>query len=217
VVFGENLTLTRTVWTRLGARQFWVDDVLTNEGFDVTPFMLLYHCNIGWPAVDEGSELILPSRHVAPRDAEADDGKESWNRFDKPTHGYAEKCYFHDMSPERNGSVTAAIVNQGFSKGDGFGVYVKYNKKQLPRFVEWKQMGEQDYVVGLEPCNCGVEGREVDDKLGLLERLRPVEQRHVSLEFGPITELSEVKALKAKSKSIISKLVSSYRDFVKKP
>lgn len=214
-VFGENLTLTRTVWTKLGERRFWIDDVVTNEGFDPTDYMLLYHCNIGWPAVDEGSEVITPSRYIAPRDKEAADGKVRWNTIDPPTHGYKEKVYFHDMAVSRDGSVTAAVVNDGFARGEGFGVYVKYNKKQLPRFTQWKHMGEQDYVVGLEPCNCGVEGRHVDEELGLLHTLRPGQSRRVSLEFGPITEEAQVQALKARSKRVKTRFVRDYRAFVK--
>lgn len=217
VVFGENLTLTRTVSSKLGERRFWIHDVVTNEGFKRTQYMLLYHCNIGWPAVDAGSELITPSRFVAPRDAEAVDGKENWWKLDPPIHGYKEKVYYHDMAPDRNGNVTVAIVNDGFKTDDGFGVYVKYNVRELPRFVEWKQMGEQDYVVGFEPCNCGVEGRHVDEELGLLHTLRPGESRHFHLEFGPITEKAEADALRRICRRIKPKLVGSYKEFVKKP
>lgn len=217
VVFGENLTLTRTVSTKLGEKRFWIHDVVTNEGFKLTKFQLLYHCNIGWPAVDEGSEILTPSRFVAPRDAAADDGKENWWKLDPPIHGYAEKCYFHEMTPARDGTVTCALVNDGFARGEGFGVYVKYYKKELPRFTEWKMMGEQDYVVGFEPCNCGVQGRQVDEKLGLLHSLRPGESKVFRLEFGPITSEAELRALKAARRKVKTRLVKSYTEFVRKP
>jgi Domain of unknown function (DUF4432) len=218
VVFGENLTLKRTVSTKLGEKRFWITDVVTNEGFKKTKYMLLYHCNIGWPVLDAGSEFISPSRYVAPRDAVAEEGKENWNKFDPPIHNYEENCYYHDMATGRNGDVTLAIVNSGFkSKGEGFGVYLKYNKNELPRFVEWKQMGEQDYVVGLEPCNCGVEGKAVDDKQGLLHSLKPGESKSVTLEFGAITSKKEVDTLKAARNKVKTEIVDSYKRFVKKP
>ena len=218
VVFGENLTLTRTVSTKLGEKRFWIHDVVTNEGFKTTKYMLLYHCNIGWPVVDEGSEIIAPSKHVAPRDAVAEDGKENWYKLDPPIHGYSEKVYYHDMASDSRGNVTAAIVNSGFkAKGEGFGVYLKYNKKELPRFVEWKQMGEQDYVVGFEPCNCGVEGRAVDEKQGLLHSLRPGQSQEVRLEFGALTDAKEVAALRKACGKVKTEIVDSYKQFVKKP
>jgi hypothetical protein len=217
VVFGENLTLTRTVSTKLGERRFWICDRVTNEGFNPTKYMLLYHCNIGWPAVDAGSELITPSRHVAPRDAVAREGKENWWKLDPPIHKYREKCYYHDMMGDARGYVTVAIVNDAFESGTGFGVYVKYNVRELPRFVEWKMMGEQDYVVGLEPCNCGVEGRHIDEELGLLHTLRPGETKCFTLEFGPITDARHLKEIRAINRRVRAKLVGSYKEFVRKP
>ena len=190
-VFGENLLLTRTVETSLGAKYFTVTDTVKNESFSETPYMLLYHCNIGWPVVDEGSEVLLPTKNVTPRDAEAEDGKENWNQCDAPIHGYAEKCYFHDNAAASDGTVTTAIVNK-----DGFGAYVKYTQANLPRFTQWKQMGEQDYVVGLEPCNCGVQGRKLDEESGALLTLAPGESHTNTLEFGALTTIEEVEAVR---------------------
>lgn len=216
VVFGENLTLTRTVSAKLGEKRLRIQDVLTNEGFNTTKFMLLYHCNIGWPVVDAGSRIIAPSKTVFPLTETARDGQEQWNRLDAPTHGYGEKVYYHDMAPQRDGSATVAIVNEHL--GDGpFGVYVKYNKNELPRFTQWKMMGEQDYVVGLEPCTCGVQGRAVDEQLGLMHSLKPGERRTFNLEFGAITTAEEVKAVEAKCRGIKASFTADYRTFVRKP
>jgi len=170
---------------------------------------------VGWPAVDEGSELIAPSRLVAPRDEIARDRKEEWAKFHGPTHDYAEKVYFHDMAPATDGTVTAAIVNNGFDRGDGFGVYVKYNQDALPRFTEWKMLGEQDYVVGLEPCNCGVQGKKLDEEQGLLKYLAPGKRCNVSLEFGAVTTPEEVTALREDAARVTPALTESYTDFVK--
>lgn len=216
-VFGENLTLTRTIHTRLGETRFWIRDTIVNEGFQDTPYMILYHCNIGWPAVDAGSELIAPTRQIAPRDAAAGDGKARWNRMDPPTHGYAEKVYYHDMRPARNGQVTAAVLNDGFRRGGGFGVYIRYNARQLPRFVQWKMMGEQDYVLGLEPCNCGVEGRAVDEELGLLHTLAPGQSETKEIEFGAVTTPAEAAAIRKACAGPAPRFVESYRRFVRPP
>ncbi|HPK23834.1 MAG TPA: aldose 1-epimerase family protein [Candidatus Hydrogenedentes bacterium] len=193
-VFGENLTLRRTISTELGASSFRIRDVVCNEGFTRTGLSLLYHCNIGWPVLDQGSRMIAPVRALAPRDSAAEKGMETWDVMDAPTHGYREKCYYHDMIPDKKGEVTVALVNDGFPD-NGFGVYIRYNKKELPRFVQWKQMGEQVYVCGLEPCNCGIEGREKDEALGLLDMLNAGEERAFNLEFGVLTDGGQVAAL----------------------
>lgn len=216
-LFGENLTLTRTVTMKLGEPCFRIHDVVTNEGFNESPLMLLYHCNIGWPAVDKDSEILSPSQYITPRDATAADNKENWNRLDAPTHGYAEKVYYHDTVPQPDGDVTVAIVNNRTSQDDGFGVYVKYNKNQLPRFTQWKQMGEQDYVVGLEPCNCGVEGSDVDASQGLLHRLQPGESKTFDLEFGPVATKAHADELRRLAGAVTPSFVDSYKAFVKKP
>lgn len=215
-VFGENLTLTRTISTALGENRFWIHDVVVNEGFNAAPLMILYHCNIGWPALDEGSRMLAPSRRVAARDGEALDGRDRWHLMDAPTRGYREKCYYHDMQPDRRGEVTVALVNDGFKKGCGFGVYVKYVKKELPRFVQWKMMGEQDYVCGFEPCNCGVEGRELDAQHGLLQWLRPGERREFHLEFGVVGRREQAAGLEKAARSVTPQYADSYLDFVKK-
>jgi len=211
-VFGENLTLTRTISASLGDEEFQIHDVVANEGFKKTGLMLLYHCNIGWPALDAGSRILAPSAKVAPRDAEAADGKERWHLMDAPIHNYREKCYYHDMAPDRNGKVTVAMINNGFPR-NGFGVYVSYSKKELPRFMQWKQMGEQDYVCGFEPCICTLEGREREEEMGLLNYLKAGERREFHLEFGAITTNDALKALEKNIGSRKSIFVDSFRDF----
>lgn len=211
-VFGENLTLSRTVSAVMGESRFRIHDIVANEGFNKTGFMILYHCNIGWPALDAGSRMLAPSAKVAPRDPEAKNGLDRWYIMDEPIHQYKEKCYYHDMQPDKNGNVTVAMVNNGFPK-NGFGVYVTYSKRELPRFVQWKQMGEQDYVCGFEPCNCTVEGREKDEALGLLNFLQPGERREFHLEFGVITELKQLEALEKRALACKTKFVDSFRDF----
>ena len=215
-VFGQNLTLKRTVATTLGAKQFTIHDVVTNEGFKTAPFMILYHCNIGWPAVDQGARLLAPTRKIAPRDREAAAGAKDYAKCGAPMHGFKEKVYYHDMAAARDGSVTAAVVNDGFGKDNGFGVYLKYRLAELPRFAQWKQLGEQEYVVGLDPSHSGVEGREIDESLGLLQHLAPGEQREFHLEFGAITTAAELAAIEKQVGKSRPVHVEHYSAFVHK-
>jgi hypothetical protein len=185
--FGENLLLRRTVTTALGASFFEVEDEITNEGCRKTPFTLLYHCNVGWPAVEEGSRVLTPSKSITARDSDAEDGLKDWGRLHGPKAGYAEKVYFHEMKPGRDGTVTVAIVNKALQEGDGFGVAIHYEQENLPRFTQWKMLGQQEYVVGLEPCNCGVAGRLADEAEGRLQYLKPGESRRTRLRFEALT------------------------------
>ncbi|HID12192.1 MAG TPA: DUF4432 family protein [Candidatus Latescibacteria bacterium] len=185
MVFGENLELSRRVWARLGESRFFVEDEVVNLGFEPSPFMILYHINVGYPVVDEGSRLIAPSRSVRPRDEEAAKGLSEWNKFQSPASGFKEQVFYHDMAEGQDGYVTVALVNQDV-EGRPLGVYVRYHREQLDKFVEWKMMGEGTYVVGLEPANCWVEGRAEAKKRGELLFLNPMERRRFHLEIGVV-------------------------------
>lgn len=199
-VFGENLCLTRRIEARLGDVSFTVHDIVENLGHEPAPHMILYHVNGGFPAVDEGSELISQTIEASPRDEEAEKEKEKYNRFLPPTAGFKERCYFHDMKPGKDGNVTVALVNKKFGNGQGFGFYLSYSKKELPYFVEWKMNGEGTYVVGIEPANVLVEGKKTAREKGNLQFLEPGEKAEYHLEIGVLPSNKEISALEKKIK-----------------
>lgn len=181
-VFGNTLVLTRCVWARLGESRFFVHDRVENVGREPSPFMLLYHVNIGFPLVHPASRLLSPTEHAEPRDAAAAVGRDRYDRFEDPTPDFAEQVYFHDMRPNAEGRVQAAIVNP--TVHDGIGVYLRYDPRELPCFTEWKMMNSDEYVVGLEPGNCLPLGRAAERAAGRLRYLAPGEAQEFHLEFG---------------------------------
>ncbi len=126
---------------RLGEAKISVFDTVTNEGFLPTPHMILYHINAGFPVIDEGSQLVAPSRTVTPRDEDARPGLQEYDHFTAPIPNYREQVFFHEMQAASDGYVTAALVNPAFDNGQGFGFYVRYRQKELPCFNQWKMMG----------------------------------------------------------------------------
>ena len=198
VVFGENIVVTRRICAKLGETKLYLHDTVENVGFDPVPHMYLYHINGGFPAVDEGSVLISPTKKSMPRDADAEIDAEHYYRFQAPTPGFQERVYYHDMTPDSNGYVHAALVNKKFKNGQGFGFYVKYLKSQLPKFVQWKMNGEGTYVVGMEPANCLVEGRDKERADGTLQFLQPGEKREYNLEIGVLASIGEIEALESR-------------------
>lgn len=194
VVFGENLTLTRRISARLGQSSLTVRDRVVNEGCSTSPFMMLYHCNFGFPLVSEGTELLAPSKSVVPRDAAAAAGLQNYNRYEAPIDGYAEQVFYHEMTADKDGFVTVVLANRGFNNGTGLGAYVKYRQAELPRFGQWKMVGAGTYVTGIEPANCGVEGRDKDRAAGTLQFLQPGEQREFVLEIGVLADNAAIDA-----------------------
>src|SRR5699024_12196597 len=64
--FGPHLKLKRTVSARLDESVIHVHDEVTNVGNEPAPHMILYHCNFGWPLVDEGTMLQWEGDWEAP-------------------------------------------------------------------------------------------------------------------------------------------------------
>jgi hypothetical protein len=188
IVFGEEVSLTREVSARLGESRLFVRDLVENQGMERTEHMLLYHINIGFPAVDEGAELIAPIRRTTPRDAEAEAGAEQCARFDAPTKAYHEKAYFHDLAAGPDGITATAIANRAL----GHGVYVRFPLAALPHYTEWKMMGQRNYVVGMEPGNAFPLGRVAERDAGRLQYLDPGEQRRYDLEIGVLANTKEI-------------------------
>ncbi len=193
IVFGPNVLLKRRISTAIGSNTLSIEDTVTNEGFESTPHMFLYHINIGYPVVSPESRLLSPASEVAPRDDEAKDGYRQHNRFDPPKAGYKEKVYFHEMTAGRKGMVSVAIVNPEFMDGQGLGVEVRYRQKELPRFIQWKNMGTSTYVCGLEPANALVLGRAYEREQGTLQSLRPGETRNYRVEIDVLPDQDAIK------------------------
>jgi hypothetical protein len=177
----ENYQMTREISTELGKSVIRVHDHVENPGYSVTPFEFLYHINFGFPVVDEGARLIFPSKNVIPRDEVATAGLSDWDQISAPKIDYQEQVLDHEMIPDQDGFVNAAIVNEGI--GAGFGVLVRYDFSAFPYFSEWKQMGEGIYSLGFEPGNCHPHGRKKERERGTLQFLEPGESKDFNLEF----------------------------------
>lgn len=182
-MFGENMTLTREIEAKLGENRIIIRDAVENCGFERQPVMLLYHCNFGFPLLDKDTRLILPEGTVKARDAEATKGLVNYDEFEEPVHGYREQVFYHDLNPQADGAITVKLFNKSLGE-HGLGIYIKYNKDQLPYFIQWKQIGEGDYVLGLEPATWYPEGRCEARKRGELEFLEPGECKKIELEIG---------------------------------
>ena len=63
-VFGEDLHLLRRIEAEVGTDEIRIHDRVVNHGFYETPHMVLYHLNVGYPVLDEGSRLLAPITDV---------------------------------------------------------------------------------------------------------------------------------------------------------
>ncbi|MGE4488203.1 MAG: aldose 1-epimerase family protein [Kiritimatiellales bacterium] len=169
--FGENLALRRTISTAMGDNSITVSDEVTNRGVRPSPLMLLYHINAGFPLLGENSVVEGNVKKTTPRTDDAAKGLNEWNVCQKPTAGYVEQCFFHDVAPDEDGLARMTLRNPD----SGLAMEVAYRKAELPYFTQWKMMGEQEYVMGLEPANCHPDGQSDERKNGTLQILQPGE------------------------------------------
>ncbi|RFB17443.1 DUF4432 family protein [Bacillus sp. HNG] len=191
-VFGENVTLNREMITKGGENKIKIRDTVENNGFRNEPIMLLYHFNLGYPLLDENAYLEIPSIKVTPRDAEAEKGIGHYDVLQGPTHGYSEQVFYHDVKAKNNGKTSVALINEKLA----LAVAIHFNKNELFNLTQWKQMGEGEYVLGIEPCNCFVEGKEDSKNKGVLEYLKPGEIRTFEVEIEIVDGINEIQRIK---------------------
>ncbi|HYZ27320.1 MAG TPA: aldose 1-epimerase family protein [Geminicoccaceae bacterium] len=175
-VFGENLVLTRRIEAEFGGTTISVDDRVENRGFRPTPHMLLYHYNIGYPLLDDGAELLVPSRaivHAMHGDLHA---QGVGHRIQGPPRAdFSEQVYEHDVVAGPDGMASAALVNQAL--GAGLGIRLDYDRTALPCLIEWQCLQSGLYVLGIEPSTNHVLGRKFAEERRELMFLEHAETR----------------------------------------
>jgi hypothetical protein len=197
VLHGQNLSLTRTIETRLGENALYLTDVIENEGFTPEEVMILYHINIGYPVLDASSRLMLPEgTQTSVSNSGAMDDPAACGRFSAPSPDAPQHVYLHEFPRRADGLAEVGIYNPEIA----LGVALSYDPGQLPYFNQWKRMSAGDYVVGLEPANCRAIGRARMRKQGGLETLGPGETRTIRWKLSILDGEAQCAALAARLK-----------------
>ena len=198
-LFGENLVLRRTITTRYGASEIRLVDEITNEGFRPEPMMLMYHCNMGFPFLREGSRLILPTEAVTPRDDVSAAHAEGWAVMDAPRDNEPEYVFLHRLRADEEGGTFAAVADDRRQ----LAFELCFNRRQLPYFMEWKSTASGDYVIGLEPSNSAVYGRGYHEQRGDLHLLPPQSTERVELTFRIREGAEAIRALEERRRELL--------------
>jgi hypothetical protein len=196
-VFATNLELTRKIVGKLGENTIRVYDRVENKGWSKQDHMYLYHCNLGFPLIEGGTEYLFPAKSTTPRTELASKHIDTWREFPAPTKDQEEWVYYHDLGADADGHTMAAFVNREHDGGKGFGISFKWDKKVMPYFIQWKMPAQGTYVTGLEPANCHVDSRVLDREEGRLVVLEPGEAREYFLEINVLTNQEEITATEA--------------------
>ncbi len=168
-VFAEDLELTRRIEIEVGTNDIHLNDEVRNRGFNRTPHMLCYHINVGYPVLSDGARYVAPIEDVvwaAHADTYEDQGV-GYARPSGPADTFREQVWQHEMTPDANGKVAIALVNDALS----LGLEVTTSKSELPCTYEWQHLQSGGYAFGIEPSTHHVLGngfaRERDEMIWL--------------------------------------------------
>jgi hypothetical protein len=193
-VFGPNLELRRTISSNLGEPVIRIHDVVTNAGNTPASHMILYHCNFGWPLVDEGTEIVWKGKCVS-RGLDMDNAifnsKHDFRKCQKPLsshRGGGEACGFIDVAADKEGICTVGLYNRKLS----IALVMRYKKRQLPCLANWQHWGPGEYVTALEPGTNPPIGQKKAREQKSLIYIAPGKSRTYELEMKVLTDKKSI-------------------------
>jgi len=170
-MFGNKLRLERELTTLTGTNKISLTDTVTNFGYKASPYMILYHMNLGYPMLSEDAELLIDPEYTTPRDDVAASGMKDFMHFSEPQAGYSEQVFIHKMKPGKDGRGGVMLKNRKL----GISLSIYFSTDTLPYIAQWKMLGKGEYVLGLEPSNIALNNRKGLRELNQLPYLRPGE------------------------------------------
>ncbi len=155
-LFGENVTVTRTIKAKYGEGRLDLTDEIVNNGYKTEKYCILYHVNAGYPLVDDGALIKGEFEESLARTPWAEQNKATMFKIEPPSDNMEEMVYYHRQSVP-----AVSIVNEKIGKK----MTLTYSVDTLPRLIEWKSRGSGDYCIGLEPATSWLDdfvvGREL--------------------------------------------------------
>lgn len=189
-IFGAALRVDRIWRMRVDANIVELSDRVTNDGGDRQPHLLLYHCNAGYPLLDERTVWTLDAAEAQPRDDAAASALDRWGDGGIPQAEFSEQVFMHQPRADFEGWANATVSNPMLDGGTALSV--AFRPEQLPGLFTWRMLGFGTYVMAVEPANCTtVGGRRAAGNDGTLPFLEPGETREYVLRFEVTTSTGE--------------------------
>jgi hypothetical protein len=183
-VFGPHIELKRTIKAALGVPAVKIHDEVTNSGNQPVPHMLLYHCNFGWPLIDEGAEIQWEGELHIPNDRsrrifqEGETYKNCRNPMDDHS-GSGEAVGFIDIKANRDGLCECGVINSRI----GIGLDLTFQKNQMKWLTNWQHWGSNEYVMALEPGTHPPIGQSAARKNNTLIFIEPGQTKNYTLQI----------------------------------
>lgn len=198
-LFGANTLIRRHIETELGSNRITLTDTVENQCMVPQPVSILYHLNLGYPLLAEGTRILVPGTAVSPRDDIAAQGMDTWSRMGPPVPGKAEEVFQHTPAANAQGETFAAALNDEL----GLGLCFRFRQDTLPRFYQWKCEAAGDYALGLEPTNANILGRAEQMRTeGSLHMLQPLASETFSLVIEVLEGAEAFRALEEEAQAL---------------
>jgi hypothetical protein len=168
-MYGHRLRLERTIEIIPGQPIINVYDSVRNLRRQSTPFMILYHCNFGWPLISPGTEVTGPKWSFIVPDRQP---------LQAPVAQRVPPTLFHEIQATSS-PATVTIRNAQL----GLAVDLSFDPVTLKYLTQWNQLGFSDYILALEPGNCLPEGRVAARNNGRLQMLMPNQSANFTISF----------------------------------
>ena len=88
-------------------------------------------------------------------------------------------CYYYTPAPDESGWEQVRLEN----RREHIGLTLSFDTATLPLFVQWKNFVKGEYVMGLEPANCTIDGRSDALARGQMQFLEPGQSVTYRLKF----------------------------------
>ena len=205
-MFGPVFQVRRTLRCTLGRPEIEIEDEVANHGDTPVPHHWLYHCNLGYPLLDEGGRFIYrgaaeywqtpppPGRDIVqPLSTAAMNGLKRVPEG-LPEHvGGGERGLVVTVDPDSEGTCRVGLINDSLP----LGLELSYPARALPRMAHWQHFGPLgSYATALEPfmdrCWAGPARNPLVDAT-----LAPDESRSYRLRFRILASPEEIEALAA--------------------
>ncbi len=181
-VFGPHIEMRRSISATLGKAEIRLKDEIRNLGNESVPHMLLYHCNLGWPLIDDATILACKGKISQPNSDENCNGglKVSCLPPQASHNGKGESVIFIDADADADGMCRCQAKNERL----GLILEIAFPKDRLPWLVNWQHWGKNEYVSALEPATNPPIGQNAARESGNLKYLEPNQLITYELTFN---------------------------------
>ena len=180
-LFCNSLRLTSTVRTSFGSQRLTVVDEISNPWSLPADLELLYHINIGPPLAAQGSTFDAPFEVMAPRDAAAVAGIETWQAYEAGRPGAAETVLYMELATDDERNTAVLLTDPSGERG----LSLRFNRNEFPYFALWKNpiSYSDGYCTGLEPCINFPNAKSFEQSRGRVAKVMPGETRRFQIDM----------------------------------